>query len=206
MKDGKMIKSDQIVADYEKETGASLTDSLTGLFNHGFFQVSLEREIVRSERHRESFALVLIDIDSFSAYNRRFGSVKGDLVLKQIAGAVKDSIRESDLAARYSGDIFAVLLVNCDAEYATMTAERIRKAVDKMFDGEPTVSVGLASYPADAVNREPLIEKAQGALLQAKLSGKNRTSAAGPYNHINTGTVNRVLVVDDSPMNVKLMK
>ena len=162
-----MSKRDQIVVDYEKETGASFMDNLTGLFNHGFFQVSLEREIVRSERHRESFALAMVDIDSFSAYNRRFGSAKGDLILKQIAGAVKDSIRESDLAARYSGDVFAVLLVNCDAEYATVTVERIRRAVDKMFEGETTVSVGLTSYPADAVNREPLIEKAQEALLQA---------------------------------------
>ncbi len=201
-----MSKRDQIVVDYEKETGASFMDNLTGLFNHGFFQVSLEREIVRSERHRESFALALVDIDSFSAYNRRFGSSKGDLILKQIAVAVKDSIRESDLAARYSGDVFALLLVNCDAEYAALTVERIRKAVDKMFEGETTVSVGLASYPADAVNREPLIEKAQEALLQAKLGGKNSVSAVGQYNHIDTGTVNRVLVVDDSPLNVKLME
>ena len=206
MKDRKMTKRDQIVVDYEKETGASFTDNLTGLFNHGFFQVSLDREILRSERHRESFALALIDIDSFSSYNRRFGSVKGDLTLKLIAEAIKDSIRESDLAARYSGDIFAAMLVNCDAEFATVTAERIRKAVEEIFDGEPTISVGLASYPADAVNREPLIEKAQEALLQAKVSGKNRTSAVGQYNHIETGTANKVLVVDDSLLNVKLME
>ncbi len=206
MKDGKMIKRDQVVADYEKEAGTSFKDGLTGLFNHGFFQVSLEREITRSERHRESFALVLVDVDSFSAHNRRFGSAKGDRTLKQIAETVKSSIRESDLAARYSGDVFAIILVNCDAEYAAMTAERIRKRIDKMSEGETTVSVGLASYPTDAVNKEPLIEKAREALSQAKLSGKNRTYAVGQYNHIDTGTVNKVLVVDDDPMNVKLMK
>ena len=201
-----MIKHEQIAADYEKEAGTSFTDSLTGLFNHGFFQVSLEREIVRSERHRESFVLALIDIDSFSSYNRRFGSAKGDRVLKQIADAIKESIRESDLAARYSGDIFAVLLVNCDAEYAMATVERIRKAVDEMFGGEPTVSVGLSSYPADAVNKEPLIEKAQEALLQAKLSGQNRTCSVGEYRHVDPDTVSKVLVVDDDPMNVKILK
>jgi putative two-component system response regulator len=206
-----MIRTDmrpheQIAVEYEKEAGLPFTDSLTGLFNHGFFQVSLEREIKRSERHRESFALVLIDVDSFSFYNRRYGSAKGDRVLKQVAEAVKKSIRESDLAARYSGDIFAVMLVSCDTEFAASTAERIRKSVEDLFGGEPTVSVGLASYPSDAVNREPLIEKAQEALLQAKLGGKNRTYTVGEYAQALPETAHKVLVVDDEPLNVKLLQ
>ena len=201
-----MLKHDEIAADYEKEAGTNFTDSLTGLFNHGFFQISLDREIKRSERHRESFALALIDIDSFSSYNRRFGSAKGDGVLKQIAEVVKGSIRESDLAARYSGDIIAVMLVNCDAEYATKTLERIRKAVNRVLGDEPTVSIGIANFPFDAANREPLIDKAQNALLQAKLSGKNRTCDGGEYSSTDSDAVYRVLVVDDDPMNVKLLK
>ena len=201
-----MIKHAKIAADYEKEAGTSFTDGLTELFNHGFFQISLEREIMRSERHRSSFALGLIDIDSFSSYNRRFGSAKGDRVLKQIADVVKNCIRESDLAARYSGDIISVLLVNCDAEYASKTLERIRKAVNDLFGGEPTVSIGNATYPLDAANREPLIEKAHEALLQAKLSGKNRTCEGGRYGSSDSDSVYRVLVVDDDPVNVKLMQ
>jgi putative two-component system response regulator len=201
-----MATHEQTAVDYEKEAGVPFTDSLTGLFNHGFFQVSLEREVKRSERHRESFALALVDIDSFSSYNRRNGSAKGDRALKQVAEAVQSGIRESDLAARYAGDIIAVMLVSCDAEFASSTAERIRNEVENLFAGDLTVSVGLASYPEDAVNREPLIEKAQEALLQAKLGGKNRACVGGEYAQQVPESVNKVLVVDDEPLNIRLLE
>lgn len=201
-----MVKHHEIAADYEKEAGTCFIDNLTGLFNHGFFQISLEREIKRSERHRTSFTLALIDVDSFSSYNRSFGSAKGDKVLQLIAETVKDNIRESDLAARYSGDIIAAILVNCDAEYAIQTFDRIRKAVITMFGEEPTISVGIADYPSDAANNESLIAKAQEALLQAKLSGKNKICTVGQHDTTESDAAYRVLVVDDEPMNIKLLK
>ena len=85
---------------YQKETNATYTDGLTGLFNHGFFQISLEREVKRSERYGSPFTLALIDIDSFSTYNKRMGHLQGDRILKEIAGLITRNIRQVDLPAR----------------------------------------------------------------------------------------------------------
>ena len=78
--------------DYQKATGASFTDGLTGLFNHGFFQIYLEREIKRYERYGTTFSLALIDVDSFFFYNHRHGPLQGDRALKSIADLVKSNI------------------------------------------------------------------------------------------------------------------
>ena len=107
---------------YLRQTGAPFTDSLTGLFNHGFFQITLEREIKRSERHGEPFSLALIDIDSFALYNKRHGSVEGDYALREIAGLTMENIREADLAARYSGDVFAVIVIKSNDTQSFLAA------------------------------------------------------------------------------------
>ena len=164
-----------LMREYETETGAPFTDSLTDLFNHGFFQIVLDREINRSDRYGEPLTLALIDLDSFADYNRLHGSVEGDRVLKEISGLIMENIRLIDLAARYSGDVLAIILPKSETKSALVALERIRKAVDTLCNGAPTVSVGLASCPKDATNSEILIEKAEEALLQAKIRGKNRT-------------------------------
>ena len=190
---------------YKKGTGAPFTDSLTGLFNHGFFQITLEREVKRSERHGEPFTLALIDIDSFALYNKRHGSVEGDRVLKEIVSLTMKNIRQVDLAARYSGDVLAVILIKSNAQSALIPVERIRKAVEKLPDEAPTVSIGLASYPGDATNGETLIKKAQEALLQAKIRGKNRVCFLEKQTEPANDWAPKVLVVDDDPRNVKLL-
>ena len=159
---------------YIRQTGAPFTDSLTGLFNHGFFQITLEREIKRCERHGKTFSLALIDIDSFALFNKRRGSVEGDRVLRKISSLAMENIREADLAARYSGDVFAIILIQSTSEQSFLATERIRQAVEKLPHEVPTVSIGLASYPHDATNGEALILKAQEALIKAKIRGKNR--------------------------------
>jgi hypothetical protein len=83
--------------EYQTETGAPFTDSLTDLFNHGFFQIVLDREINRSDRYGEPLTLALIDLDSFADYNRLHGSVEGDRVLKEISGLIMKNIRQIDL-------------------------------------------------------------------------------------------------------------
>ena len=190
---------------YKKETGAPFTDSLTGLFNHGFFQITLEREVKRSERHGEPFTLALIDIDSFALYNKRHGSVEGDRVLREIVNLIMKHIRQVDLAARYSGDVLAVILIKSNIPSALIAVERIRQAVKKLPDEAPTVSVGLASYPGDATNGETLIKKAQEALLQAKIKGKNRVCFLEKQTEPANDGAPKVLVVDDEPLNVKLL-
>ena len=190
---------------YIRQTGAPFTDSLTGLFNHGFFQITLEREVKRSERHGEPFSLALIDIDSFAFYNKRHGSMEGDHALREIAGLTMANIREADLAARYSGDVFAVILIKSNAKQSFLAAERIRQAVEKLTHEAPTVSIGLASYPHDATESEALILKSQEALLQAKIRGKNRVCFLEKKAESDSDIAPKVLVVDDEPRNIKLL-
>jgi putative two-component system response regulator len=190
---------------YKRKTGAPFTDGLTGLFNHGFFQITLEREVKRCERHGEPFSLALIDIDSFALYNKRHGSVEGDRILREIADLTMKNIREADLIARYSGDVFAVILIKSDAEQSFLAAERIRQAVEMLPGEVPAVSIGLASYPHDATDSEDLIKKAQEALLQAKIRGKNRVCFLEKQTPPISDGQPKVLVVDDEPRNIKLL-
>jgi len=190
---------------YKKETGAPFTDSLTGLFNHGFFQITLERELQRSERHGEPFTLALIDIDSFALYNKRHGSVEGDRALREIATLTMKNIRQVDLAARYSGNVFAIILIKSVTQSALQAAERIRQGVENLHEEAPTISVGLASYPGDAMTGETLIKKAQEALLKAKIRGKNRVCFLEDQTEPANDGEPKVLVVDDEPRNIKLL-
>lgn len=109
-----MLKDVALVKKYQEEVESPLTDSLTGLFNHGFFTNSLAREIERSMRYGEPVTLALIDIDAFAGFNKRHNPFKGDRVLKQIADIIKSNIRHVDLAARYSGDVFALIYVKSE--------------------------------------------------------------------------------------------
>ena len=196
----------QLTQQYEKEIGAPFADSLTGLYNHGFFQTVLEWEEERFKRHGGPFTLGLIDIDSFKGYNRSHGHAQGEQALKKIAELIKNSIRQVDLAARYGGDVFAILLIGAEAEMAKEAAERIRTAVAKAFDNSLTVSVGLASLPGDASTKTHLIEKAQEALLQAKMRGTNKVHFFEKEKLTHNITTSTILVVDDEPRNVKLLE
>jgi diguanylate cyclase (GGDEF)-like protein len=151
----------QLQKDYQKEIHAPFTDSLTGLYTHGFFQVSLDRELKRARRYGLAFTIGLIDIDFFSAYNKRLGHLQGDRMLKDLAGLILQKVRKADLAARYSGDVFTVIFINSDAQWAGEAAERIRQSVEKAYSGAITISVGLSAFPKDARNGESLIHRAQ---------------------------------------------
>ena len=191
---------------YEKNIGVPFTDSLTGLYNHGFFQTVLAWEEERFNRHGESFTLGLIDIDSFTGYNKSHGHARGDQVLKKVAALIKDNIRQVDLAARHAGDVFAILLIKAEAAMAKAAAERIREAVAKEFDNALTVSVGLASLPGDGSTKTHLIEKAQEALLCAKMRGTNKVHFFEKEKLPHDATAATILVVDDEPRNVKLLE
>ena len=200
-----MLDNAALMKSYEVEVDSPLTDSLTGLFNCGFFNQLLLREIERSNRYGEPFALALLDMDSFKVYNKRHGPFKGDRVLKEVAEIIKDKIRDVDLAARFSGDVFAIIYTNSDVALAASAAERITDAVVNVFDGDPTVSMGLVSFPTDARSPEGLLSRAEEVLVHAKMWGKNKIyyfDSAAPI------SPNKpvVLVVDDEPTNVKLVE
>jgi putative two-component system response regulator len=201
-----MLTDTGLANEYENEIHSHFYDSLTSLFNHGFFRVSLERELKRSERHGETLSLGLIDVDLFARYNQRHNPVEADRLLKQIADIVLDQIRQVDLATRYSGDVIAVALSKCDKESALFPLERIRQYVEEMTGGDPTVSIGLASCPEDANSTEGLLAKAQEALLQAKIRGRNRVHCLEAGGGQRADVRPRILVVDDDARNLKLLK
>lgn len=157
------------------------TDGLTGLFNHRVFQQKLSEELKRSERHSSPVSLLLTDIDFFKKVNDTYGHPVGDLVLRGVAGILREYIREIDIAARYGGEEFAVILPGTDSAGAKHIAERLRNAVmAKVFsaDGKTlkvTTSIGIATVPLDAKAKEELIEKTDQALYYAKHNGRNRS-------------------------------
>ena len=197
--------NNRLITIYEKETGAPHTDSLTGLLNHGFFEMALNSEFKRSERYGEPFTFALIDIDSFSHHNRRHSPVAGDRILREIAKLIIKNIRQIDLAARYSGDVLEVVFIKSNTQAALVPLERIRQAVEKKYGGDPTISVGLASYPKDATTKDILTKKAHKALLQAKIGGKNKVRFFEEFPS-DDRELPKILVVDDEPRNVKILE
>ncbi len=201
------IKMDTLLAEeYENEIGAPFTDSLTGLYNNGFFQISLAHELKRFERYEHEFSIALIDVDSFAHYNMSHGPLKGDRLLKEIAGLIKKNSREVDIAARYSGNLFAVIVTESNCCQAKKFAERIKNDVEKKFKGASTVSIGLACCPDDATTSRILINKAKEALLKAKLQGENNIHFFEKEINPSFDKPATILIVDDDSQNLKLLE
>ena len=156
----------------------SITDGLTRLHNHRFFQDHLTREIKRVTRTGEPLTMLLTDIDDFKQLNDRFGHAAGDELLTRIAQILVDCVRDSDLVARYGGEEFVVLAINCDLHSAEALAEKIRTAIaessfildDSLRPLRVTVSVGVAAFRG---NRKRFFQRADEALYRAKSQGKN---------------------------------
>ncbi len=202
---GRMTMTDSLQQQYTETVHASFHDSLTGLFNYGFFQLLLEREIKLSQRHGNIFTFVLVDIDDFSLVNKRLGTVRGDRLLKEIGSAIKESLREVDIAARYEDDTFAIILAETGECSLRHPLERLFARVAARIDQETTISAGLVVCPDDARSLQSIIYKAEQALQQAKLQGKNRYVIAGTGEPETKKEQPAILVVDDEPLNTKLL-
>jgi diguanylate cyclase (GGDEF)-like protein len=164
----------------------ALVDGLTGLANRRLCTAALEKELARASRFDEPLALVLTDIDDFKHINDRWGHPTGDEVLKVFAETLQSSVREIDLAGRWGGEEFALLLPGTDLHGGHELAERVRRRlVRRKFiapDGERiriTASFGVAAFP-EAQSQEELVAASDGALYDAKRSGKNRVAVAEP--------------------------
>jgi len=162
-----------------------VNDPLTGLHNRRYLMDRLLQEMQRSDRHGEPLAFAMLDLDSFKPINDQYGHVLGDKVLRAVGNVIAKSVRVSDIAARYGGDEFGVILVQTPPEGAMRVCERLLRAISELIlqdesgkNCRVTASLGLAYYPADDVETpEDLVHSADGALYGAKRSGKNRYSA-----------------------------
>ena len=160
------------------------TDGLTGLANRRVFDAELERHVKSAERYRKPLSLVMCDIDFFKRVNDTHGHKVGDEVLKGFAQVLLACKRDLDVVARYGGEEFAILCENTDTAGAKLLAERVRRElVQRPFAAEAgafrvTCSLGVATFPVHAQNREDLVRLADEALYRAKHSGRNRTVAA----------------------------
>src|SRR5256714_6562418 len=165
-----------------------VSDPLTGLYNRRFLMDRLLQEMQRSDRHGEPLAFAMIDLDGFKPINDLYGHVLGDKVLRGVGSAISRSVRVSDIAARYGGDEFAVILPQTPPEGAMRVWERLLRNISEILLQDQTgqtfritASLGLAYYPADDVETpEDLVHCADGALYGAKRSGKNRYTAVRP--------------------------
>ena len=196
----------QLVQEYETTTGSDYRDNLTGLLNHGFFQIYLDKELRRYERYGDYFSLMLINVDSFAHFNAKEGSAQGDLLLKEIAWLIREHIRQSDLGARFLGDSFAVIMTKSEIREAYVAANRIQKAVFNRFHGSTTVSIGLVSCPEHGTQKGALVSKAQEALLRAKIRGKNRIESFEKNIQLVDDHRPKILIVDDDVRNLKLLE
>ncbi|HNW10366.1 MAG TPA: diguanylate cyclase [Candidatus Rifleibacterium sp.] len=158
----------------------AITDGLTKLFIHRYFQARLEEEMVRAKRYHTACSLILFDIDHFKKFNDTYGHQQGDVVLIEVAKLTKQTVRETvDIPARYGGEEFAIILPETDAKGAHLVAERLRKTVEAYdFPGQEkalkvTISLGVATFPDHASVKSILIKKADMALYECKGRGRN---------------------------------
>ena len=152
----------------------SITDDLTGLYNHRYFFKTLEGELVRLMRQKTSLSLLMFDLDNFKKYNDLYGHLEGDKVLRKIGQIVRQSIRSNvDSGYRYGGDEFAALLIGASLDQALTIAERIRSLIEQAGFQNITVSVGLAEFK-NHFDLEEFVKSADDAMYVAKHSGGNR--------------------------------
>ena len=173
---------------YEETEYLSKTDWLTALWNSGELHKTLARELDKARIGDRKLSILMIDIDNFKPYNDSVGHQQGDEAIKKIASILIKKSRGGDFAARYGGEEFTIVMPNTSKEVASSTAERLRKEIAEAFASmklpkgvpNPTVSIGLATFPYDATDKDNLIHKADIALYEAKKLGKNRVCEYTP--------------------------
>ena len=160
----------------------SRTDSLSGLLNHGAWKDQLELEFQRCRRSQTGGAIALIDIDHFKTINDTYGHVTGDIVLRQLSKVLRQNLRATDLAGRYGGDEFCVILPGMPLNHATVVMEALRDRFNALaYAQDPTLraslSIGLAPYQPAHADSTSWLNDADQALYEAKSSGRNRVSS-----------------------------
>jgi diguanylate cyclase (GGDEF)-like protein len=167
--------------------GLAIRDPLTGLYNRRYMQEFLDREIHRSRRSERPLSLMMIDIDYFKRYNDNFGHPAGDDALRLVGDALRQSVRAEDLACRYGGEEFVLILPECALEPAAVRAEQVRTHLEELYveragelPGSVTISIGVAGFRETTDKLDLLLKFADKALYQAKHDGRDRVVVARP--------------------------
>jgi diguanylate cyclase (GGDEF)-like protein len=166
----------------------AITDSITKLYVHRYFQLRLEEEVARSRRYNSTISLLMCDIDHFKDINDTYGHQQGDMMLREISKILRQNVRTTDIAARYGGEEFAIILPETTQADAKIVAERIRRDVSNyefpsIISGQPPIkcsmSIGVAGFPLNADDKDQLIQKADSSLYRAKDMGRNKVILCG---------------------------
>jgi diguanylate cyclase (GGDEF)-like protein len=159
----------------------SIRDPLTGLFNRRYLEETLERELRRAERSHGALGIVMLDLDRFKQFNDTFGHEVGDVLLREMGRLLQTAVRGGDVACRYGGEEFVLVLPDAEAEVTRQRAERICDAVKHLYIshqgqsvGSVSVSAGVAAFPAHGTTAEALVQAADAALYRAKAEGRDR--------------------------------
>ena len=164
----------------------AMTDGLTTLFNHRYFQERLDREMKLADRNNHQVSLILLDLDRLKHINDTLGHRSGDVTLGHVSSIMKETVRDVDVCARYGGEEFVIILPQCDRENAMKVAERLREAIASTpvpKVGQVTASIGVATYPTGAKSKEELVEMADRAMYLAKAAGRNRVRTLAHRNY-----------------------
>jgi diguanylate cyclase (GGDEF)-like protein len=163
----------------------AMRDTLTGLYNRGYLEESLEREASRARRSGQPFGLMMIDIDHFKRFNDTFGHAAGDAVLRTVGEYLLSLARAEDIPCRYGGEEFVLLMAHTSNATVRERAERLRQGVhalriecDRRNVGSITTSVGIASFSSRTEDGHAVLRLADAALYRAKQAGRNRVVAA----------------------------
>jgi diguanylate cyclase (GGDEF)-like protein len=184
---------DEIDREFQQQIHRLLVhDDLTGLLTSKSFFSELRREAARAEAEDKPFCVLMMDLDHFKEVNDTYGHLAGSETLEEVGAVIKSSLRAGDVGARFGGEEFAAFLLDADYAQGMVAAERVRTAIEQhafpaVRRGSPdasgprthrmTISVGVASFPADARDPIQLVEKADSALYRAKRAGRNRVCA-----------------------------
>jgi diguanylate cyclase (GGDEF)-like protein len=165
---------------FSKANDLLFIDDVSGLYNHRYLDIALEREMNRVERYASHLAVLFIDVDSFKQVNDIHGHMVGSRVLAEFGALIKKTVRDVDIVIRYGGDEYTAILVETLCDTAELVAERIRKQVEAYhFSGADgqfirlTCSIGYACCPEDTSSKDILLEMADKAMYAGKTSGKN---------------------------------
>ena len=162
-------------------------DKLTGLYNRHYLNARFEQDLARASRDGSTIGIVLLDMDHFKRFNDTFGHGAGDHVLRKLAGVLEKATRRSDVACRYGGEEFLLLMPDASREIAVQRAEEVRAAIKALrleWEGAPlgplTISAGVAAFPVDGSDADTLVQRADQALYRAKELGRDRVEVAMP--------------------------